>query len=74
MSNGSIFDFIIQDQKALDEKEKQSSGVQALYDKLRKEDETCEAALKTAQHRYEAISMGKFMTEVKKIFCLLTAS
>ncbi len=48
----------------MDEKEKQATGVQALYDKLRKEDETCEENLKVAQHRYEAISMGKFMTEV----------
>ena len=58
----------IQDQKALDEKENQASGVQALYDKLRKEDETCEEAFKVAQHRYEAISMGKFMTEVNRSY------
>jgi hypothetical protein len=38
--------------------------VQALYDKLRQEDEKCEEALKVAQKRYEDISMGKFTTEV----------
>lgn len=51
------------DQKALDEKEKQSAGVQALYDKLRQENDKCGEALKTAERRFEAISMGKFMTE-----------
>jgi len=38
--------------------------MQALYDKLRQEDERCVEALKAAQRRYEAISMGNFMNEV----------
>ena len=62
--SNSICFSVIQDQKALDEKEKQSTGVQALYDKLRQEDEKCEENLKDAQRRYEDISMGKFTTEV----------
>ena len=41
--------------------------MQALYDKLRQEDERSEDALKVAQRRYEAISMGNFMNEVRNL-------
>ena len=34
-----------------------------MYDKLKAEDTKCADALKLAQRRYEAISVGKFLTE-----------
>jgi hypothetical protein len=54
-----------QDQKALEDKTKESSGMQDLYDNLREEVNKCTEALANAERRYEAISTGKFMTEVK---------
>ena len=51
----------------MEEKEKKSNLMQALYDKLRQEDERSEDALKVAQRRYEAISMGNFMNEVRNL-------
>jgi hypothetical protein len=48
------------DQKAFDDKSKIASDLKAVYDKLREDDETCDSALKAAQARYEAISVGKF--------------
>ena len=50
----------------MDEKEKKATSMQSLYDKLRQEDERCSEALKVAQRRFEAISMGNFVNEVKK--------
>jgi len=48
------------DKKALEEKQKETAGMQAIYDGLREEDRKCTEALKVAQKRYEAISVGKF--------------
>ena len=39
------------------------SGMQNVYDSLRKEDDSCQAALKAAQDRLQAISIGQFSTE-----------
>ncbi len=39
--------------------------MQDLYDNLREEVNKCTEALANAERRYEAISTGKFMTEVK---------
>ena len=51
------------DQKALNDKDKTSEGLQAMFDKLRNENEECTTALRNAQKRFEAISVGKFTTE-----------
>jgi structural maintenance of chromosome 2 len=51
------------DKKALDEKTKEADGLQGMFDKLRGEDEQCTEALKAAQTRFEAISVGKFSSE-----------
>ncbi|XP_059091946.1 structural maintenance of chromosomes protein 2-like [Tigriopus californicus] len=51
------------DKKALDEKSQVAVGLQAMYDKLREEDRVATEALKAAQSRYEAISVGKFSSE-----------
>lgn len=51
------------DQKALDDKDKTSEGLQAMFDKLRNKNEECTTALRNAQNRFEAISVGKFSTE-----------
>ena len=51
------------DQKALDDKKKTSEGMQEMFNKLRNENEECTTALKNAQKRFEAISVGKFCTE-----------
>jgi len=51
------------DQKALAEKEKTINSLQATFDKLREQDETCKAALEAAQTRYQAISLGQFADE-----------
>merc|ERR1712141_911861 len=51
------------DEKALDDKTKTSNQLKSVYDKLRKNDEKCENALKAAQARFEAISVGKFSSE-----------
>ena len=51
------------DQKALDDKKKTSEGMQEMFSKLRNENEECTTALKNAQKRFEAISVGKFCTE-----------
>merc|ERR1712223_268695 len=48
------------DKKALEEKQKETAGMQEIYDRLREEDKKCTDALKAAQKRYEAISVGKF--------------
>lgn len=40
--------------------------MQGLYDKLREEVNKCTEALTSAERRYEAISTGRFMTEVNK--------
>merc|ERR1712018_884226 len=48
------------DKKALEEKQKETAGMQEMYDRLREEDRKCTEALKAANKRYEAISMGKF--------------
>ena len=37
--------------------------MQTVYDKLREQDEACQGALKTAQDRMQAISLGQFTTE-----------
>ena len=37
--------------------------MQDVYDKLREEDEKCQSALKAAQDRMQAISLGQFTTE-----------
>ena len=37
--------------------------MQNVYDSLRKEDDSCQAALKAAQDRLQAISIGQFSTE-----------
>ena len=37
--------------------------MQQVYDKLREEDEKCQSALKAAQDRMQAISLGQFTTE-----------
>ena len=37
--------------------------MQNVYDALRKEDDNCQAALKEAQDRYQAISIGQFSTD-----------
>jgi len=51
------------DEKALDEKTKIASDLKSVYDKLRENDENCANALKTAQARFEAISVGKFSSD-----------
>ena len=51
------------DQKALADKNKTSEDNQAKFDKLRNENEESTTALKNAQKRFEAISVGKFRTE-----------
>merc|ERR1712141_613475 len=51
------------DEKALDDKTKTSNQLKSVYDKLRENDEKCENALKAAQARFEAISVGKFSSE-----------
>merc|ERR1719384_2302640 len=48
------------DKKALEEKQKETAGMQEMYDRLREEDRKCTEALKAAQKRYEAISVGRF--------------
>merc|ERR1711997_248020 len=48
------------DKKALEEKQKETAGMQEIYDRLREEDKKCTDALKAAQKRYEAISVGQF--------------
>jgi hypothetical protein len=50
----------------LEDKEKKSASMQSLYDNLRQEQERCDEAMKAAQKRFEAISMGNFMTEVSR--------
>lgn len=47
----------------MDEKSQVAAGLQAMYDKLREEDRVATEALKAAQSRYEAISVGKFSSE-----------
>ena len=37
--------------------------MQSVYDALRQEDDKCQAALKKAQDRMEAISLGQFSTD-----------
>ena len=54
------------DEKALDEKSKVAEKLKSVYDKLRENDAECEKALKAAQVRFEAISMGKFADEEGK--------
>ena len=44
-------------------KENNLEGMQGMFDALRQEDEQCQAALKTAQDRYQAISLGQFTSE-----------
>lgn len=51
------------DQKALDEKSKTASELKNVYDELRENDKKCGEALKAAQARYEAISVGKFSSD-----------
>jgi len=51
------------DEKALDEKSKIATDLKGVYDKLRENDEKCANALKAAQARFEAISVGKFSSE-----------
>ena len=51
------------DEKALNEKTKIASDLKSVYDKLRENDENCANALKTAQARFEAISVGKFSSD-----------
>ena len=51
------------DEKALDEKTKIAADLKGVYDKLRENDEKCANALKAAQARFEAISVGKFSSE-----------
>ena len=48
------------DKKALEEKQRETAGMQEIYDRLREDDRRCTEALKAAQKRYEAISVGKF--------------
>ncbi len=48
------------DQKHYDDKVKVADSLQDMYDKLRRENAEAEAALKAAQERFEAISVGKF--------------
>ena len=40
------------DKKALEEKQKETTGMQEIYDRLREEDRNCTEALKAAQKRY----------------------
>ena len=40
------------DKKALEEKQKETAGMQEIYDRLREEDKKCTEALKAAQKRY----------------------
>jgi hypothetical protein len=47
----------------LNEKTKIASDLKSVYDKLRENDENCANALKTAQARFEAISVGKFSSD-----------
>lgn len=51
------------DEKALQEKTKIAADLKGVYDQLRQNDEACANALKTAQARLEAISVGKFSSE-----------
>ena len=51
------------DRKTLGAKENNLEGMQGMFDALRQEDEQCQAALKTAQDRYQAISLGQFTSE-----------
>ncbi len=62
--------FFFQDQKALDEKSKTADDLKSVYDKLREDDEKCQAALKAAQSRFEAISVGKFAVRIIRLYHL----
>lgn len=57
------FFLIFQDEKALEDKTKIASDLKSVYDKLRENEEGCASALKNAQARFEAISVGKFSSE-----------
>jgi len=48
------------DKKMLEEKQAIVGKMQEVYDSLKEENRKCTEALKAAQKRYEAISMGKF--------------
>ena len=48
------------DKKMLEEKQAIVGKMQEVYDALKEENRKCTEALKAAQKRYEAISMGKF--------------
>jgi len=48
------------DRKLLEEKEAAVGKMQEVYDALKEEDRRCTEALKAAQKRFEAISVGKF--------------
>ena len=48
------------DKKLLDEKQEAVGKMQEVYDALKEEDRRATEALKAAQKRYEAISVGKF--------------
>ena len=48
------------DKKLLEQKEEAVGKMQEVYDSLKEEDRRCTEALKAAQKRFEAISMGKF--------------
>ena len=48
------------DKKLLEEKQAIVGKMQEVYDSLKEENRKCAEALKAAQKRYEAISMGKF--------------
>ena len=48
------------DKKLLEEKQAIVGKMQEVYDSLKEENRKCTEALKAAQKRYEAISMGKF--------------
>jgi len=51
------------DNKAMELKKKSLEGMQEMYDKLRESDASCQQALKAAQDRMQAISLGQFATD-----------
>ena len=51
-------------------KKKSLEGMQEMYDKLRESDASCQQALKAAQDRMQAISLGQFATDTGTNTCI----